>query len=151
MMQNKLIITVTIILECFLLPVPTLLTTECPEDVQEMVPTRASSSTCQSLQALGGLCCSAALYNPWPRGQRRQQQHHCAKAGFCWWIVLCGVIYTQHKTQTMSQGAWSEPGLQSASNQELEVAMKGNHTCGRSPYTGPRCDPLGSWVSLGNI
>lgn len=39
MMQNKLIITVTIILECFLLPVPTLLTTECPEDVQEMVPT----------------------------------------------------------------------------------------------------------------
>lgn len=41
MMQNKLLITVTIILECFLLPVPISLTTECPEDVQELVPTRA--------------------------------------------------------------------------------------------------------------
>lgn len=37
----------------------------------------------------------------------------------------------------MSQGAWSEPGLQSASNQELEVAMKGNHTCDRSLTQDP--------------
>lgn len=158
MMKNKLLITVTMILECFLLPVPTSLTIECPGDVQEVVPTRASASTWHLYPGFKrALLLSWSSLQPLTSGSE--------KAAVAWLcdstiLLVSGAVwgnlhhthtFDQHKTQAMSQGAWSEPGLQSASNKEWEVAVKGNRTCGTSPYTGSKCNPLGSWVSLGNI